>query len=110
MCSFRRRWFKEVLHAEVYNQDKNSFDPLVRNSSFMEQENAKLNRMKRAAVNMRQDHVLWIIRFVLYRIAVTKHEHWLKRDAHRRMAQPSIVLHGQTPPATCPEVVHDVLG
>jgi hypothetical protein len=76
----------------------------------MEQENVKLNKMKRAAVNMRQDHLLWIIRFVLYRIAVTKDDHWLKRDSHRRMARSNIVLTGQTPPATSPDAVADILG
>jgi hypothetical protein len=76
----------------------------------MEQETAKLKRLKRAAVNMRQDHLLWIIRFVLYRIAVTKDNHWLKRDAQRRMAQVLIDMHEQTPPATSPQVVSSVLG
>lgn len=75
----------------------------------MEQENARLQRLKQAAVHMRQDHLLWIIRFVLYRIAGTKNHHWLKRDAQKRMAQANVVLDEQTPPATSPDVVNNVL-
>lgn len=94
----------------MHNENKNSSDPLIKNSSFMEQENAKLRRMKKAAVHMRQDHLLWIIRFVLYRIAVTKDDHWLKRDARRRMSQARVSMTEQTPPATSPDVVATVLG
>jgi hypothetical protein len=98
------------LHAGVHNEDKDSSDPLIANSSFMEQENAKLNRLKKAVVNMRQDHLLWVIRFMLYRTAVTKNHHWLKRDAGRRLARAGgEALTEQTPPATSPQIVAQVL-
>jgi hypothetical protein len=47
-----------------------------KNTSFAEQGNAKLTMLKSNAVHMRQPTVLWLLNYVLYRMAKDKIAGW----------------------------------
>jgi hypothetical protein len=97
-----------------------SADPLVANPSFAEQENAVLDNFKSAAVHMKQTHLLWLVRFVLYRRGRKKKDGaYLHRDATKRQRAAAAAAAASpdgldTPvvsaPASEPHEVAEVLG
>lgn len=89
-----------------------SKDPMVANSSLAEQENSHLKKLKSTAIHMKQTHLLWLIRFMLYRQWRKKSQPYLQRNALKRNAEfaraedHDIVV---AAPASEPHIVADAL-
>lgn len=66
------------------DHNKSSKDPIIANPTFAEQENAALKKLKSSAVHMRQTHLLWLTRFMLYRQWRKKHASYFHRNARAR--------------------------
>jgi hypothetical protein len=63
-----------LLLAAVYSD---TWEPFFSNTSFAEQENAPLAKLKKGAAHMRPDTLLWLVRYVLYMQAKSKSDLWI---------------------------------
>lgn len=69
------------LAGTYRSQTGPSGDPLIANSSFAEQQNKYFKKLKPAAVHMKQTHLLWLVRFLLYSRWKHKDDFFVQRNA-----------------------------
>lgn len=88
-------------------------DPLVANSSYAEQSNAFLGRLKAGAVHMKQVTLMWMVRLFLYDQAKNVSRFHLKRNGAQQRRKHAAAHEQQSrlpvPAATEPEIAQAAL-